>query len=101
MFTVIEKVENLKAASSRYNLMTAIDKELKHDKVFTLYIHQCAKSRNKAVQCDIIGGDGIPVASFNSAMCSFGDALRNIHRQIKLYKSNNHIGGNNEYSVKR
>lgn len=92
MFTVNEKVQNLRLCSRRYKLMIEIDKMVKQDKVFTLYELNTKATRNKTVQCDIISPNGEPIATFTSSTCSFGDALRNIIRQIKSYNSNT-IGG--------
>ena len=85
MFTVVEKVDNLRVSSSRHKVMVHIDEMIEGQKVFTLSQTNEMKSRTKNITCDIYDERGQHVVSFSSSMVSFGDAIRQIYRQIKHY----------------
>lgn len=85
MFTVVEKVENLRLSSSRHKLMVQIDELIEGRKVFTLSHTDTLKSRTKNITCDLYNSEGEITLTFSSSMSSFGDAMRQIHRQIRSY----------------
>ena len=91
MFKVVEKVDNLRISSSRHKMMVQIDELIEGDKVFTLSHTDQFKSRTKNITCDLYDEKGQLVVTFSSSMVSFGDAIRQIHRQIKQYIQINNV----------
>lgn len=89
MFTVVEKVENLRVSSSRHKMMVQIDELIEGKKVFTLSHTDTLKSRTKNVTCDLYNNRGELFMTFSSSMSSFGDAIRQVHRQIRSYVKEN------------